>query len=157
MTFVDFNRDTLYAHISLLNEDEKPIWGNMTAQQMIEHLIWSIQVSIGEISKTLVIKPENLERSKQFLMSNRPMPRDYKNRAITPEELEYTYSSLDDAKDALLAYYDKYEIHFEDYPDATYTHPTFGELNHTEWNWMHQKHITHHFEQFSLLEASLLD
>ena len=41
-------RQVLPDALAGLREDARPAWGNMTAQQMVEHLAWVFEVSIGE-------------------------------------------------------------------------------------------------------------
>ncbi|MFI5156234.1 MAG: hypothetical protein ACHQEM_08610 [Chitinophagales bacterium] len=42
---------------------------------------------------------------------------------------------------------------FKDHPLAKPVNPTMGPLDHKEWIIFHNKHFTHHFKQFNLLNA----
>ncbi len=58
-----------------LKEDAKPFWGLMTPQHMVEHLIVTYKLSIGQIKIPVVSNEEDRERLKAYLMKDSPMRR----------------------------------------------------------------------------------
>jgi oxepin-CoA hydrolase/3-oxo-5,6-dehydrosuberyl-CoA semialdehyde dehydrogenase len=136
-----------------LNEDSKPAWGTMTAQQMVEHLEYSYRIASGEIQDFEVSTPEKiLEKVHDSLYNHIPMPKNVQ----APDELEkrlihLTHENFSIAKAKLIEAFEAYETFFEENPKATTKNVVFGELNRFEWNLFNTKHLNHHFEQFRLL------
>jgi hypothetical protein len=62
------------------------------------------------------------------------------------------FSSLGEAKKALMAEVDRFIIHSRDEPEAVHVHPIFGAIGMEEWSRTHFKHAAHHLAQFGLLE-----
>lgn len=133
-----------------LRDNSKPLWGKMSAQHMIEHLIFSVQLSNGKIEKGCYNPPEKIPVLKRFLMSERPLPKDFVNPAIGLNLLPLQYENLESALLVLKQELEDYYSCFEENPTATFINPTFGELNKSEWDVFHEKHFTHHLNQFGL-------
>jgi hypothetical protein len=55
--------------LTQLNAETKPVWGTMTAQHMLEHLIWAFEGSASEKSLKLAQTP--------FLKTVRPVLKSY--------------------------------------------------------------------------------
>ena len=123
----------------------------MTPQHMVEHLILSLQMSNGKLKLKCVSRPDKLPSLKRFLLSERPLPKEYINPYIGPSLLPLKCSSLKEAVENLEKEMNNYNEFFKLYPDAKTVHVTFGELNKLEWDRFHSKHFTHHFAQFDLL------
>lgn len=134
------------------DKNAKPLWGKMTPQHMIEHLIGSLQMSVGELKVECFNPPEKLPALIKYLMSSRPLPKDFINPVIGPDLIPLKYSSLEESISALINYITKYYEFFEANPESKTTNPTFGELNKIEWDQFHEKHFTHHFSQFGLIK-----
>ena len=137
--------------LNLLKSDQKPLWGKMSAQHMVEHLILAVKMGNRKLKFECINPPEKLPTLKKFLMSSRPMPKGFVNPVIGPDNLPLNYSSLDEAKNKLEEEIEDYYRFFEENPDAKPVNATFGELNKDEWGHFHKKHFTHHLEQFGLL------
>ena len=136
--------------LNKLTPDQKPLWGKMTAQHMVEHLIWTVQCSNGRLKLDCYTTPERLPILKRFLMSNKPLPQLFVNPAIGPDLLPLKYSNLEEAKRELereIEYYNKY---FNENPEALTVNPIFGKLNKKEWNILHEKHFALHLSQFGI-------
>ena len=135
----------------LLRANTKPLWGKMTPQHMVEHLILAMRMSTGKLKLECFNPPEKLPALKKFLMSSRPLPKLFVNPAIGENLLPLEYSSLEAAKNILNQEIIDYLNHFELNPEAKTVNVTFGELNKEEWDVFHKKHFLHHFSQFGLL------
>ncbi len=134
-----------------LKESTPPSWGTMSAQHMIEHLVWAFRCSTGAL-ELRCHTPEHLrDRTKRFLYDARPTPRCFKNPELgeTPPPLEF--SNLSDAQRALREEVILFCDHFRAYPKAIHTHPIFGPLSAEEWQRSHFKHCYHHLMQFGLI------
>lgn len=138
--------------VATLNADAKGKWGVMNAQQMVEHMSYSIRIANGTIPKTILTPPESLEKSKSFMMSDKPFRENTKNIELPETALPLTQP---DMANAIEEY--KYELHeffltFEGNTKRTITNPFFGELNFEEWLHLLDKHARHHAKQFELME-----
>lgn len=133
-----------------LESNSKPLWGKMSAQHMIEHLIFAVQLSNGRIQKRCYNPPQKIPVLKRFLMSERPLPKDFVNPAIGSNLLPLQYENLESALLVLKQELEEYYSCFEENPAATFINPTFGELNKSEWDVFHEKHFKHHLKQFGL-------
>jgi oxepin-CoA hydrolase/3-oxo-5,6-dehydrosuberyl-CoA semialdehyde dehydrogenase len=149
-------REAFFEHhfsdaLASITEQSLPQWGNMTAQHMVEHLLWAFSLSTGGIELPCHTPPHILERTKRFLYDNRPTPHHFKNPAMgeTPPPLQF--SSLAEAKIVLVEELKKFKKHFIDQPDAVYVHPIFGPLNGIEWHRAQYKHCYHHLLQFGII------
>ena len=139
------------AKLSLLKSDQKPVWGKMSAQHMVEHLILAVKMGNGKLKFECINPPDKLLTLKKFLMSSRAIPKGFVNPVIGTDNLPLNCSSLDEAKNELEEEIEDYYRFYEENPDAKPVNATFGELNKTEWDQFHKKHFTHHLEQFGLL------
>jgi oxepin-CoA hydrolase/3-oxo-5,6-dehydrosuberyl-CoA semialdehyde dehydrogenase len=116
-----------------LLDNSKPLWGKMTPQHMVEHLILTLQTSDGKIKVECVTPTEKLPASKRFLLSSRPLPKLFINPVIGPDLLPLKFSNLDVAKKMLKQELEDYYKFFKENPDAKTTHVTFGDLDKDEW------------------------
>ncbi len=141
--------------LSILNkllEQTKPHWGGMSPQHMVEHLSAAVKMSNGKIVFTECMNPpEKHPILKRFLMSNRPMPKDFVNTVVGKGLKPLINNSLKEAKQELIKELSNFEKYFNENPKALPLNPTFGPLNFEEWKVFHNKHFTHHFTQFGLL------
>jgi oxepin-CoA hydrolase/3-oxo-5,6-dehydrosuberyl-CoA semialdehyde dehydrogenase len=148
---------TLYDYSALLDKlshDKKPAWGKMTPQHMVEHLTLTLQSSNGKITiSECITPPEKLNASKRFLMSSRPLPRNFINTVIGAELKPLSNPDLESAKKELSTELADFENFYRTNPQKKPIHATFGPLNKEEWIQFHKKHFRHHLEQFELLEA----
>jgi hypothetical protein len=141
-------------YLKLLNEldpHQKPLWGKMTPQHMVEHLIIAVQMSNGKLKLECINPPEKNPTLKRFLMSSRPMPKLFVNPVIGEDLRPLECSSLEESIGKLKKEIDDYVLFFENNSGAKSVNANFGELNKEEWDVFHQKHFTHHLSQFGLL------
>lgn len=136
------------AHLTNLLPETRPLWGKMTLQHMIEHLILAVRSSNGKLKIECFNPPDKLPALKRFLMSERPLPKNFMNPVIGEELLPLEYKDLKSAIIALKSEIEDYYKFFKTNPGAVTTNPTFGDLNKNEWEQFHKKHFTHHLEQF---------
>ena len=87
-----------YMLLEKLNTGKKPLWGKMTSQQMVEHLILAVKMGNGKLEVECFNPPEKLPVLKKFLMSSKPMPKLFINPLIGEGLLPLKYSSLEEAK-----------------------------------------------------------
>lgn len=149
--FIEIDLETVLSYMNKLQANDQPKWGSMSAQRMIEHLTDTLRIANGKNPQTLLVPEEKLEGMLRFLESDKPMPRDMevpfapKNVKLRNEELEL---AIDEFVDEWL----EFESLFGEGSTRTELHPYYGQINYEQWLRLHQKHLTHHFEQFGLLD-----
>lgn len=147
--FLSPNLETFLGKLNHLTEAHQPEWGTMNAQQMVEHLSNSIDLSTGVLKVDLSIPEEKVAKAVEFLHSENPFPRGFKV-GYAPENPAVRNESLDDAIDELAMKWVGFEEYFIDFPEAQHLHPVYGMLDYEGWLRVHSKHFTHHFSQFNL-------
>jgi len=149
MPFIAWDLPEILVRLNKLSPSTTPLWGTFTAQQMVEHLIDGLSMSIGKLKIPLEVSLERAEKSKQFLYSDAPFGHDIKVNFVdinNPMRYDDLDLAIDELSLAFLAFTEYNEVN----PDQLHLHPYFGLLTHEEWRLLHQKHFTHHFEQFGI-------
>lgn len=148
----DFLLHEAFMILDRLSPGTQPLWGAMNAQQMIEHLVLAVEVSNGRHEMQLHTDKEKVSKLKAvMLLSDRPMPREFKNPALPPAPVKEMYAGIDQAKHALKQALELFTHYFRNKVETKRVHNIFGELDYHEWLWFHYKHFIHHFTQFGLL------
>lgn len=153
MQFIDSNLENVLSYLDKLSPGARPKWGNMSAQQMVEHLTHTIEIAMEKHRYESLVKAEDYEKMRQFILSDKPLPRNFdvnfmaKDTPIIHEEIELAIDAYCDAWIDL-------EIWFDEQPGKETMHPNFGPLNFDLWVKIHEKHLTHHFTQFGLIKES---
>jgi hypothetical protein len=147
-----FLRFQLTNAMAALQAEASPRWGKMTAQHMVEHLVWSFELSAGRIHVDCPFPEEQRERFKAFLRDDRPTPREFKNPVLPAELPALRYADLDAAKAALRIVAEGFLAPAGADPGARHMHPVFGPIGVEEWARSHFKHAYHHLLQFGLID-----
>jgi len=147
-----FLRTHLLDALAGLRPEDRPLWGRMTAQQMVEHLVWAFEVSSGRAEVACPVPEEKRARMREFLYHNRPMPHGFMNPALREGLPALRYSGLTEAAASLRAEADRFLEHARAHPDALHTHPVFGPIAAEQWSRAHFKHGGHHLLQFGRIE-----
>jgi hypothetical protein len=135
-----------------LTETTTPLWGSLSAQQMIEHLIAALHASTGKIrTPTIVSERESAIYKQRGLLSEKPLPKNVESPLYKDGMPPLRYTSLAESVSALESELAAFYERFDETPNDTNPHVYYGELNKDEWERFHLKHITHHFTQFGLL------
>lgn len=141
--------------INLLNKlknDQKPLWGKMSPQHMVEHLYMAIQSSINEIKFNIYSEERKIPVLKRFLLGDRPFPKEFMNPTIGPDLVPLQFPDLNQAIKELKNVIGRYDQFFKDNHSIKTIHPVFGFLSKEEWDTFHQKHFAHHLSQFGLTD-----
>ena len=141
----------MLAVLNGLTPNQKPLWGKMKAQEMVEHLSDMLMMSRGTGNFTIDVDAETIARRQQFLSSDKEMA---KNIAVpfTKEIIELRHDELELALDEFAEEWINFTEYYENNPSASVIHPYYGDLDYNLWLKMHDKHFTHHFKQFGLIE-----
>ena len=95
-----FLRTFFFGALDALTPDLRPRWGLMTAQQMVEHLVWTFEVSTGRAEVECPTPEDQIEHLKKFLYRNRPTPQEFMNPALTEGLPALRYPDLRQARTA---------------------------------------------------------
>lgn len=152
--FTDLNVRHIEKLLTGLTEKTQPLWGKMTAQQMLEHLETTLRYSMGQPEASLCHTPEDKwEKYQDSLYNFRKMPKDFP-APFLPEDGSLpppNHKNLIAAKAAFTEALKEYTVYYRENPDAEHLHYVYGKLNKEMMELMHRKHFTHHFEQFGLI------
>lgn len=144
------NPEVYLEKLNQLRADQKPLWGKMTPQHMVEHLYKAIQSSINEISLNVYTEERKIPVLKKLFLGDRALPKEFMNPAIGPELMQLEFEDMNNAINELRNVMQRYEQFFIDNPSFKTAHPIFGHLNKEEWDTFHQKHFKHHLSQFGI-------
>lgn len=144
------NSAEIIESLNKLTPNQKPLWGKMTPQHMVEHLVLAVKMSNGKLSMKCFNPPEKIPALKRFLLSSKPLPKLFENPALGKGLSQLEYRSIDEAKERLNEEIGEYHSYFKKNPDSKTVNVTFGELNKDEWEVFHRKHFQHHLSQFGL-------
>lgn len=151
--FISPDLETVIAHLDKLTPGQQPLWGGMSAHRMVEHLTDTLRIATGKNPQPLLIPEDKIERMLAFLESDKPMAREIAVPFATPEmNTQLRNEELELAIDELVDEWLFFEELYATDTNRTEVHPYYGPLNYEQWMRLHQKHLTHHFEQFDLLK-----
>ncbi len=145
------NENEIRSTLSKLSTNDKPIFGTMNAQQMIEHLSSITQISNGNWKIDLFIEDEKAARRKPFLNSTEEIQPGFKASLISDSPAPIKFNTLEEAIDDLIHQLHLFFEVFENDASRSVVHPFFGDLDFEYWKKFHVKHFTHHFKQFGLV------
>ena len=58
MDYTDLDITEIIQKLDTLNAESKPLWGEMSAQRMVEHLTDTIKIASGKVKFPLVVPEE---------------------------------------------------------------------------------------------------
>lgn len=150
--FVPVDSNYIASKLLALTEETKAEWGIMTAQHMVEHLEYWMQIALGQIPCDILTPADKIEKYQEFLWNHRPMDKGFQHALLRKGKTEdLRFSNLDEAKKALIKLLLETETYFKENPEGTLKNPTFGNLGRYEWSLLMNKHVNHHFKQFGLI------
>ncbi len=142
------NREELRRLLMMLDPDTIPLWGKMTPQQMVEHLVDQVQWTNGKKIPTCDRSAEEAERGKQrMIYTDAQIP---KNVFLEDLPKHYQYPDIETAINQLMIELHEFDHYFKE-PGITCIHGGFGPMDHNEWVIWHNKHFSHHLRQFNLI------
>lgn len=150
MAFIKVSSVIITDKLKNLKENKKPLWGDMSAQQMVEHLTDAITLSLDDTNSKLELPEEYIEKAQYFIETEHPLPKNFKAKFVI-DNAKLRNNSIEEATNELIKTLDQFEKHYSENPGLKQLHPNFGRLNFKQWNSLNAKHITHHFEQFELI------
>lgn len=148
----NFLRTKLIRHLQQLDPATPPRWGKMSVQQMIEHFAGdAVRNASGRLRiDTFVTPSENLQRMRDFMMSDKPFKENTKNPLLGEEPAPLRYKTVQGAIGALQQELILFFEAFENNPGLITRNPFFGDLNFEENVQLLYKHALHHLRQFGV-------
>jgi hypothetical protein len=142
--------------LSELKRSNSPKWGEFSAQEMVEHLLWAMEVSTGKVLAVCKVPFKLLERFKPFLYNDQATSREFMNLMLKQGLPQLRYKGIVEANAALRSEVDTFfaKESSTELQSALRIHPIFGPLTHEEWERSHYKHFFHHLLQFGLAKES---
>ena len=152
-TFVEMTDSKIKECISKLDQNTKPLWGTMGAQQMVEHLEYTYRIASGEIQDfDITTSDKILDKVHATLYNYDKMPREYEFPLNDKSEItKLKHENLAIAKEKMFDARQEYLDFFKENPDAELKNTVFGMMDRYEWYLLERKHLNHHFEQFGLI------
>ena len=140
-------------HLRVMDSATAPLFGRMTAIEMISHLMGSLNLTFYEQAVPLDIPADKIGKAQAFLASKhmiRPgatQPGFYKDLSPKSVSIEDWEKRLDE----LEALYQKMVSELASTgEDWKKDHPKFGRLNKDQWWQFQGKHFYHHLSQFGI-------
>lgn len=131
--------------------DTLPHWGKMTLQQMVEHFSDTMKIASGKTKNEIVTPPEQLQKMRDFLMSEKPFRENTPNPLmpeVPPPVRNQTITAALDELEAEITYF--FSV-FEDNHMQETRNPFFGDLNFEQNIHLLYKHALHHLKQFGVM------
>ena len=135
----------LLERLARIRENQKPLWGKMSAGQMFAHCQAPLRVALGD-----TVLERNLIGflfggfAKRQLLAPKPFG---KNLPTAPEFRVVDARAFEKERDALLVLVERLGAGGPDVL-TTEPHPFFGTLTAEEWSRLQWKHLDHHLRQF---------
>lgn len=142
--------------LEMSQSSDKPLWGSMTLQHMVEHLALVYQRCYDGVTYDIVSPADRLDKLKIFLKGKHALAQNFKAPFLPEEPTPYNSETLAEAIAKLVEARKAFNDFFKSKPtDFTVNHIVFGALTYPEWIRFHDKHVGHHLAQFGLwnLEA----
>ena len=150
MQFIEPKLDIIVLKLERLKETDKPLWGSMSAQRMVEHLSDSLKLAYGDHTIPLQIPENKVKWAQDFLRTDQSLPKNFEAVFAKPET-SVRNNNIQSAISDFKSDWRNFESHFAKQPTTKTLHPYFGELDFELWKLMQAKHITHHLEQFGIV------
>ena len=151
----EFLKYRFIAQIKRIPSDTHPLWGKMTVQQMIEHFSDSVRIASGKTTvPEIVTAPENLDRVRAFLLSEKPFRENTVNPTLPEDPLPVRNPLIEDAIEELMTEIQFFFNVFEKNNQQLTRNPIFGDLNFEENVQLLHKHALHHLRQFGLMQSA---
>lgn len=149
-TKLNFLQHDFLTLLTKLEPTAKGNWGVMNAQQMVEHMSDSVRIANGKIPKRILLTPEQVEKARGFMLTDKPFKENTKNIELPDVPPPVTQPNMEAAINELKGEINTFSTAFES-ADKTITNPFFGELNFEQWTHLLHKHALHHLRQFGLV------
>ena len=147
---LNFLKTDFITHLKKLSGTEKPQWGVMNPQQMVEHMGMAFLNASGKLNFPLTTPAEQVPTYKKFLMTEKDFKPNTPNALMSETPLPLRFPDMQTAIEKLEKAITGFENYFADNENKNLLNPFFGELNFEEWVQLLHKHALHHLRQFGI-------
>lgn len=140
-------RAELVGRLNRLTTDSKPVWGRMSVDQMLSHLVQAAELPFEE-SK---VNHSNIfsRMAKPLLLYVLPMPKEIKTSAeMDQQQNGRKPAGFVEDRARVIEEIDRLGTLPIDH--ECFHHPFFGKMSAKEWAVIGHKHIDHHLRQFGV-------
>lgn len=135
-----------------LQSDTIPLFGKMTAQHMIEHVVYTVMISNSKITIEVKLPEEKVGYLRHYIIeTEKPFPEGFRSPILGEDLLPLRSLNIESACQKLEQELHSFEEYFKKNPNTTILNPVAGALNYKEWVVFHEKHFSHHAKQFGLI------
>lgn len=149
--FIDFLTFD-YLAIAEMPADSPPKWGSMSLQEMVEHLIFIIELTEKTSQAPADYNHEKKQKSRDYILSDEAMPQNFQARFV-PEKPNLKFKNLRESVEILQTKVRAHGELIKGNNQRGYYHPIFGMLDANLQYRLHNKHFTHHLTQFGIIET----
>jgi hypothetical protein len=149
MKFIEPELKIALSYLRNLDVDQTPKWGSLSSIGMVEHLTDSLNMASGKSKHDIEVPEKYWSKMNEILASENGMPKNFK-ATFAPENRTIRNENLTDALAEFERAWIEYDRVFEENERLINNHPNYGPLNKSQWKRLLSKHLTHHFEQFSI-------
>jgi hypothetical protein len=138
-------RQQILARLERLTPYARPVWGQMTAAQMLAHLADPLKAAMG--SKTVSVKSSAFSNPivRTLIIYCMPWPKG------APTAPEFIHAHEEHFGDNLIALRTTLEEFVASGDSARRKpHPAFGQLSEKAWGRLVYRHLDHHLRQFGI-------
>ncbi len=141
--------DGIRERLQSLRQDSRPVWGTMTAAQMVKHCARSVEWGVGDaVPPTAPLPLRILGRviKPLALGDERPMRR---NSPTVPVLRVQGEPEIGEGRERLCALIDRF-VEGGAERCTTHRHAIFGKMTPDEWAVLMYNHLDHHLRQFEV-------
>ena len=138
-------RQQLLERLERLSPDATPLWGRMTAPQMLAHLADWMLMAKGELTAAAIKLPVRFPPLKQLAIYWLPFPRGV---PTAPELIGRNPAKWEVERANLRRHVESFEK--LDPKTVWPQHPVFGKMTTKAWCVFAYRHMDHHFRQFGI-------
>lgn len=148
----NFLRTRLVRYLQQLDPATPPRWGKMNVQKMIEHFAGdAVRNASGRLKiEEIITPPKNIERMREFMMSDKPFKENTKNPLMGEHPPPLRFHTVQAAIGALQQELIFFFEAFSKNPQLITRNPFFGDLNFEQNVQLLYKHAIHHLRQFGV-------
>ena len=149
----NFLRSRFVSYLQQLHPATPPQWGRLSVQGMIEHFAYdALRNANGKLKyEQPVLKPEQVQRMRDFLASEKPFRENTKNPLMTEEPAPLQHQTVQAGIGALQLELIDFFRAYETDPSKVIVNPFFGVLNFEQNVQLLYKHALHHLRQFGVV------
>jgi hypothetical protein len=147
-----FLKEDFIPLLQKLDANAKGRWGVMNGQQMVEHFADAVKNASGKLILPVVNTGERLEKSREFLMTEKQFKENTKNPLIPDTPFPLRKANMNAAIEKLQDELNYFFQAFENDANLKTANSLFGELDYAMNIQLLHKHALHHLRQFGLVE-----